>query len=354
MSPVRRAPTVAAPAPVPVPTVSGEVFDIFDVTQYAAGKTIPEGDYAVEFLVQEHQSIRAETGLAVGKPRLIVMLVAYPLKGGDPYEQPVSFGTKAILSWVPTPNGKGIMKRAGGPGLPPTNKSNWMYFLDSMVQSGMPADALRGNDLSAIDGTWMHIQPVPEPEERKSFRKTAATGEAAEEDEPRGSGLMPACTGFIDGGKPWEGGGGFQFVQQPAPAAPPTAPARRVAPAAPTAAAPTRPAPVAARRPPVAAAPPPPPAAEETDEGGMSLEDAALECIGDVLTVPAHAKGIKIMAARMAVHQAATKKFGDQTATDIVNGFFSGSDANLLNLLGTIDYTISGTGPQREIVPTAK
>lgn len=352
--PVRRAvQPVAAVAPPPPPSSTGEVFDIFDVSQYAVGKMIPEGDYAVEFVVQEHQSIKAETGQAVGKPRLVVMLVAYPLKGGDPYEQPVSFGSKAIASWVPTANGKGIQKRAGGPGLPPTNKSNWMYFLDSMIQSGMPVDALKGNDLSAIDGTWMHIQPVPEPEERKSFRKTAATGEAQEDDEPRGNGLMPACTGFIEGGKPWEGGGGFGFVQQ-APAAP-AAPARVATRPAPVAARPAAVAPAAApRRAPVAVPPPPPPPQTEEPEGEMTLEDAALEAIGNVLTKPGNAKSLKIMKARMDVHAVATEKFGDQTATDIVNQFFGGNDANLLNLLGNIDYTISGTGPQREIVPAAK
>ncbi len=341
MSPVRRNAAAVAPPPP-----QEELFDMFNLGAYAGGKTIPEGDYAVEFIIQEHQAVNA-AGQQVGKPRLITMLVAYPRAGGDPIEQPLGWGGKALASWVPNSTGKGVIKRAGGPGLPPTNKSNWLLFLDSMVQCGLPNDALRGQDLSAIDGVWMHIKPVPEPEERKSFKKQAATGEAADQadDEPRGNGLMPICTEILPGGEPWAGGGGFDPAAG-APTAPakPVAAVNRRAPAAVAAA----PAPAAPARRAPAAAPVAAPAEVDTE----SLESVAMECIGDVLVQPAFANGLKRMKLRMETHSAAVKKFDEQTASDIISTYFS-SDASLGNLLGTIGYKLSGVGPQQDVLPAA-
>lgn len=336
MSPVRRT-TAAAPPP---PPPEGELLDIFNLSSYAGGKTIPEGDYAVEFIAQEHQSIN-QSGQAVGKPRVGVMLVCYPRAGGDPIEQFVSLGTKAILSWVPTSTGKGFAKRAGGPGLPPTNKSNWVLLLDSMVQCGLPVETLKGNDFTVLDGVWMHIKPMPEPEERKSFRTQAATGEAGGEDEVRGNGLIPICTEILQGGAPWEGGGGFDTAA-PAPAAAKPI-ARRAPAAAPVAAAPTAP----ARRPALV----PTAAPVEEAAGDDDLADVALQCIGDVLTLPQFANGLKRMKLRMEVHGVAIKKYDEQTATDITNAYFSGNDEALGTLLGSIDYKLKGVGPQMEVVP---
>jgi hypothetical protein len=291
----------------------------------------------------ENQSIN-QAGQAVGKPRVGTMLVCYPLQGGDPLEQFVSLGTKAILSWVPNSTGKGFAKRAGGPGLPPTNKSNWVLLLDSMIQCGLPADTLKGNDFTAIDGIWMHIKPMPEPEERKSFRKQAATGEAQEDDEPRGNGLVPICTEILEGGKPWEGGGGFTAMAAP-PAAQPARPA--AAPNRRTAAAPaTAPAPVAAPRRP--AAPAPPPVEDSGDE--ETLEQAAMLCVADVLQMPQYHQSIKRMELRMKTHGVATQKYDEATASAIITDYFSNETA-LGNLLGGLGYKLSGAGPQQSVIP---
>lgn len=336
MSPVRR-----AAAPPPPPQESGEALDIFNLQSYYGGKTIPEGDYAIEFVAKEGQSTNA-MGQAVGKPRVGVELVLYPLQGGDPIDKFLSLGSKALASWVPNSTGKGFAKRAGGPGLPPTNKSNWVVFLNSLIQCGLPIDQLKGNDFSALDGLWAHIKEMPEPEERKMFKTQAATGESAGEqgdDEPKGNGLVPTCLEILEGGKPWEGGGGFTTAPAAAPARPAAAAPRRAPAAAPaTVAAPV------ARRAPVSAPPPPP------VEEGESVEDAALQCISDaILESP---KGIKRMKLRMRVHEIALAKYDEQTATDIVNGFVANETA-LANVLGSIDYKISGAGPQAEIVPVA-
>jgi hypothetical protein len=94
--------------------------------------------------------------------------------------------------------------------------------------------------------------------------------------------------------------------------------------------------------------PPPPPAAEEGDE--ETLESAALSCIGDVLLKPEFARGLKRMKLRMEVHGAAVAKYGDETATDILTTYFSDEKA-LANMLGAIDYKLSGAGPQQDVVP---
>jgi hypothetical protein len=56
------------------------------------------------------------------------------------------------------------------------------------------------------------------------------------------------------------------------------------------------------------------------------------------------------MKLRMEVHGAAVAKYGDETATDILTTYFSDEKA-LANMLGAIDYKLSGAGPQQDVVP---
>lgn len=340
--PVRRAAPPAAAAPVEY-----ELFDAGDLSAYAAGKSIPEGDYAMEFVVMNYQATN-QAGATFGKPRTGVMLYAHPLAGGDPIEQFVSMGTNTRESWAPHPeHGKSLVKipvNAGGKGVPPTNKSNWHILLETMYQCGLPAGFFK-NDFSVLDGIWAHVKPMPEPEERKNFRKNAATGEEQAEEEVKGSGMVPHVTAILPGGRVWvEGEGGFEFQTAPATSAKRTAPVAAPAPAAPAA----RPAPPRRAVGAAPVAPPPQPPAAEGD--GEELIDIAQAAIGDVLVDPTNANGIKRLKLRLAAHSAIKAKYDDQTATDVVNQFLNSEDG-WASVLGPIGYRINGAGPQADIVP---
>lgn len=344
MAPVRRtaAPVAAA--------VEYELFDAGDLAAYSGGKTIPEGDYALELVVQMNQSTNA-AGQAVGKPRVGVQMFAHPLAGGDPIEQFVSFGSKAHESWAPHPDtGKSLVKipvSAGGKGLPPPKGTNWQLLLESLYQAGLPAGYFK-NDFTLLDGIWVHIKPMPEPENRKDMKKNAATGEQGQEEDsgPRGSGMVPTVTAILDGGRVWiEGEGGFDFASAPAPVAAP--PAWRGSPGS----GPATPAPVAAPRRAVAPTAAPVVAAAEVEGDSEELIDIVNNAIGDVLTLPEFIKTApKRLKFRLKVHEMVKAKYDDKTASDVISTYF-GSDDSLSAVLSPIGYKISGAGPQADIVP---
>lgn len=336
------APIVAAAQPV----VNGQnAFRLFDTSSYVGGKDIAEGDYAIALEARMHQPTDSN-GKAYpnSKPRVGVMFTCYPLDGGEPQEKFVALGTKADGSWAPRADGLHFVPVAGGPGHLPSNKSNWVFLMESMLQAGLPAE-LADADFSAINGTWAHVKSVPEPEERKSYGKKkggASTGEAAmdatkADDEPRGSGLIPSVVSFLDGGKAWEGGGGFpEAAAEAAPAAPVvnTPPARRrVAPAA-----------AAAVAAPQAAAPSVP--AGEADE----LSSIVLNEIGNVLGDAANVNGLTLLKLRIGVNSALVKAHGVETATAIMDQTI-GNDAVLSGLLGQVGYKKTGVGPTAQIGP---
>jgi hypothetical protein len=179
-------------------------FNFGNLSGYSAGGGLPEGDYCLNNVhIKMHQSIDPQ-GVKRGDARLSVMITFIPLTGdGDEVEKAYSLGSKAHLSWVPRADGKGIEPVVGGPGTPPNNGTNWALFVKSLLDSGMPEDVLK-DDVSALSGTWVHMQNVPEPEERKGFAQ-AATGEAGQDTRPK---TVAIVSEIKENGKPWEGTGG--------------------------------------------------------------------------------------------------------------------------------------------------
>lgn len=224
--PVR--PKTAAPAASPI---SGLLTRSF----YSGGFTLPEGKYALTFIVGFEKQKEGANYAA----RLGVHITAHPLSGGEPMEQFLSMGSTAAKSFAPDPETqKTVVAIPGAVGGTLNNKANWFIFLNSLFECGMPE--LKGG-FEEIDGIHVHTGLVPEPEDRKGFG--AKTGEAAQEKEdqkPRQGGMIPVVIEILDSGKPWEGTGGVPD-ETAAPAAPTkvvgkiapkTAPAAPAAPAA--------------------------------------------------------------------------------------------------------------------------
>jgi hypothetical protein len=347
-----------SPVGVVPPQTMAEV-SFGQLADYSGGAQLPEGDYCLYFDVRVHQATDKLSGAARGQANLGVMIQAWDLHDpvAEPKEKFVSMGSKAKLTFQPNASGKGLALVPGGPAGSLNNKTNWFYLLESLYQCGMP-EGVFSNDLTTIDGIHVHLSNIPEPEERKSYRKGAKTAvvdpDEKADDEPKGSGLMPVITEIYETGRPWEGTGGV-------PTAPlaiaPTAQATPVHAAPPPALAQPGPRPVAARPAPVAAAPvtrapaappraparPAPVAVVQAPaEQNGDLQDVALTAIGNVLVQDKYKGGAPKLTLRTEVFKLAKTAAGEAAAQSVLSQFFS-TDAKLAELLNTVGYGINGS-----------
>jgi hypothetical protein len=325
--------------PTATPAPAGVAFGGLDA--YSGGAALPEGDYAVWFDVRIHQATNKQTGAAYGTADLGVMMTCVDLHNPaeEPKEKFLGMGRKAKETFMPDATGKGLALVPGGPAGSLNNKTNWFYMLKSLYDCGLP-EGVFVNDFTTIDGIWMHIQNVPEPEERKNFAKGAKTGDDQPEEERKGSGLMPQCTDILEGGKPWEGTGGMPagpITPKAAPAARPafTPPAPRAATAPP---APARPAAPAARPGPRAVAPV---AAAPAVESNGDLQDIALNALGEILSRDTMKNGGAKLTLRTETFKYLKAQAGEEAANGVINTFFS-SDAALGALLNVVGFAVAG------------
>lgn len=311
-APIRRAASAAAVADTRV--------SFGNLSMYAGGGGIPEGDYILFFDVMMYQAENKQ-GVKRGPARLGVMLNAYPLL--DPTEEAkktkfYGMGRNMDKSFAPGPDGKSIVPVPGGPASTFPKFTNWDVLLRSFYDSGL-GEGVFDNDLTVLDGMHAHIALVAAPEERKSFQKSK-TGEAGEDEaeDIKGDGMIPIVTEIKEDGKPWEGTGGIPDAA--APKAAPKAPARP-APGA-------RPSPVATRpaaRPAPAAAP-----AEVVDLG-----DIATNGVTEVLLK--NPNGCTKLLLRTATFKAVTVAVDEETANAVLETYF-GTDDALNSILGPLGY----------------
>lgn len=332
MSPLKRAAT--PPAAVGV--------NFGDDAFYVGGFTLPEGNYALSFDVRMHAFTKQDG--TKGQERLGVMVMAYPLiedkneiSFGEPMPQFYGMGNKAALSFAPNPDtGKGLIAIPGAPASSLPRLTNWDVLRKSLYDCGLP-QGIFTNDFTTIDGIWVHTQNMKAPEERKSFG--SRTGEAEEEQRDT---LVSVVTEILDGGKPWEGGGG---LPEGAETAPPPKPAvvRRAAPAAlrgrsaGDAAAPA----VAAARPTARRAAAPAPPVEEEDNDQLILEAAsnALTALLDK-----NPTGMKKLLLRTGAFK--TLSADPDMAQAVMETHFANDEA-LNAVLGQLGFKIAGM----EVVP---
>lgn len=334
MAPVKRPPAQQAP-PAPTGVNFGD-----DAFYMGGGFNLPEGNYALMFDIRMHAFTKANG--TKGEEYLGIMLTAWPLieengelsYGEEPLPQFYSMGKKAKLSFAPDPaTGKGLIAIPNAPAQNAPRLTNWDIFRKSLYDAGLPSGIFT-NDISVLDGIWVHTANVKPPEERKAFG--AATGEAQAEDQREN--LVSVVTEILDGGAPWDGGGGLpEGAAEAAAPAPPPKPAARAAvrpaarAAAPTAAkAPARPVAVARKTAPAA------PAEEEgvDEEAVVEAANTALSTVlGD------NPKGLK----KLMLRTSAFKEMADNPdmAQAVMETHFS-DDAALEALLGPLGFKLSG------------
>lgn len=315
MSPVtRKAPPVA------------EGVNFGDPDIYSGGNfDMPEGDYALEFDVRHHAYTKADG--SSGQQMLGVMVTAHPLAGGEVMEHFLSLGKKALASFVPDPDtGKKLLPIPGAPAMSgPPGMTNFKLFLDSLYEAGLPKGTFT-NDISVLDGIWVHTANVPEPEQRKQMG--AATGEVAQESRNRGPNMTLVVTEIKDDGKPWDGTGGIpEATEAIAPVKAKVAVKAQVKAAAPPAKVPGKKAPAA------------PPVVE--DGGDEEVLAAAVETIGKILEK--NPNGLLRLGLRTQTFTQAKKDHGDDMAQAIIDGFFEAGDEALNTALGQHGYAVQGS-----------
>lgn len=301
--------------------------NFLDLAFYVGGKILPKGKWAMEFNLMLHAGTRADG--TSGVARLGAMATCYPIDDegnlkGEPQDHFFSFGSKAHESWAPHPEtGKSLVPVPGGSGAGATNKSNWVYFLKSLYDCGLPAGSV-ANDFSALDGIWIHTDNIPEPEERKGFK--AATGEASSDGQAYNNQMVVAVE-ILDGGKPWEGTGGIPEAKAAGKGKPAVAGkvAGKIAPKG-------------------KAAPEPEP--EEEAGGDEDVKSAAEDAFSDILSKKEFEKGLKKIKLRTETFKIVKAKHDDDMAQKVVDEILS-DDSALATVLEALGYTVKGT----DIVP---
>lgn len=307
------------PSKRPAAAVQEEYVGFLSPEFYSGGGLgIPAGKFALAFELMNFQPRNQTTGASVGPSRLGVEVTAYPIGDPDPEAnkktQFLSMGSKADQSFAPSADGKRLVAKPGASG--GLNEStNWAIFFKSLVDSGVPTEVLAQNTLEVLDGMWVNIQHVPEPEERKGFR--TSTGEAGMTDQPQTPRQIPVVSEILEGGEPWNGGGGMPAASNGAAKAAPVQ-------AAPKAATPT---PITKGK----SAPAPTPAGE----GDVRM--AAVEAIGKV--IEANPNGITKIKLRNETFKAAGQS---DMAEAIVSTFFA-DDGSLNGILGDFGYGLKGS-----------
>lgn len=293
-----------------------EGFNFGDLGFYSAGGGIPEGDYIWTDLTVMMFQAQTQAGVARGPLRLGVMITMLPLE--DPRDelartQFYSMGGNADKVFAPNPEtGKGIVAIPGAAGTSMNNSTNWAVLLKSLYDSTLPLGIFT-NDVSVLEGMHVHMANVPEPEERKSFRQQAATGEAAaqQQDQPQSRGTVAVVTEIKEDGKPWEGTGGI-----------PQATATK-----PNGVAKPEPKPVAK---PVA------PAAAASDDDLLTV---AINGISDVLGK--NPNGMVKLKLRTKTFAAVKEASGEENANKVINTYFVTDDA-LNAVLVDVGYSVQG------------
>lgn len=317
---------MAPPRRATAPAAASNKVNFGELEFYGASFNLPEGDYAMEHNVMLHAYTKQDG--SKGQEMLGVMLSAHPLAGGEPLETFLSMGAKAKLSFAPDPNdGKGLVPIPGGPAATLSGMTNWNIYLKSLYDSGLPKGIFI-NDVSVLDGVWVHTQNIPEPAERKAYAANKSnTGEQAEEGEKKDFGpkLTTVVTEIKDGGAPWEGGGGFDGLGEAAKPGP-KAPGKVV----------SLPAKAQAK-----AAPAP---AAGGDEDVMAAAEAGTSA---VLEKAENAAGCTRLALRTGTFKAVQAVYGDETAQAVIETYFA-DDAAINSVIGKHGYKVTGT----KVVPS--
>jgi hypothetical protein len=294
---------------------------------YVTGGGIPNGQYALEFIVKMHQGTD-KNGVAKYAARLGVMVMAHSLSDpehqgeGKAYTEFYSMGTDAHKSYAPNAEtGKSLVPVPGGPGGGLPSSTNFAILRKSLVDSGLPS-GIFVNDISVLDGIHVVMMKVKPPEERSTFASKSSSEVGGEERSDR---MISVVSEILDDGKPWEGTGGI-----PAGA---SAPVTKAPVKAPT--------PIKGKTPPSAT----PEETESADEADVmtAASSAAVDILNSInpMTKKSNLGGMLHLTLRTGIYSLVKKTHGEDMAQAVASTYFASTDA-LNELLNPIGYSSDG------------
>lgn len=297
---------------------------------YSGGFLVPQGYYVITDM-----TVMLYRGHKGDQPEVLGCMVSFvPLT--DPKEenkksQFYGFGSQAHKSFMPNPqHGKGIVPIPGAPATGFNESTNWNIFRKSFFDCNLPQGIVTDR-VDPLEGTWVYLQHIPEPEERKSFN-TNSTAEVQQT--ARADKKIAVIGQILDGGKPWEGTGGW-------PAGPVNV-GNGHAPAPVAASTLVRPA-TAPLMPPTPQFTPPPPPAPPAGMDTVDIQTHAMNAIADTLEKLAIAGQVapQRLAVRNDVFNLVATKSGEQTATAVLTQVID-IPQNFETILGSLGYKTQG------------
>jgi len=201
--------TVAAVAQPPAGTGMGP--NLMDTSIFVSGGGVPDGDYCIFAEYAIHTPTDKATGAPKGDPKLGVMVTYYAINdlAAEPRKQHYSVGRNAHKSFMPNADGSGIVPIPGAPPQPFYHDTAWEVFINEAVNAGVP-DKLPGP--KSLNGFWVHITQVNEPESWSKMPQTGATAEV--QGKPREPVKIAVISQILPGGNPLQGGGGLEALQK--------------------------------------------------------------------------------------------------------------------------------------------
>lgn len=325
------------------PVQDAEAVNFGDLEFYVSGGgglNLPPGLYAMEHEVLMFLP-RKKDNTPSGTPAfLAAKLIAHPInedgtpvEEGEVHETILSMGSKAHESFQPGADGKSL-RRVPNPKFPNAlADTNWQLYLKSLYDCGLPR-GIFSNDFTVLDGIWVRTDLQAAPAKRKEYQGRGTGAAAAQnqqgQEKKQYDDKVVVVVDILDGGKPWEGGGGI-----PEADAKPTA-KKSAGPAGKSKATAAAPAGKKTGKPAVAAE-------EEGDD--EAVKTAAMDAIGTVLSKKANKGGMKKAKLRMEVFGAIGEEDEDM-AQAVADTIFADED-QLSGVLEELGFELRGP----EVVP---
>lgn len=280
---------------------------------YTSGYTLTEGDYVwKDVSIVMHEGFSEKKGAARLGVKITMALLSDPEKD---VQQFWSFGSKAHLSFMPTDDGKGVQLVPEPVARTLSGATNWNMLRESLKNAGVPEEVFASPSVEGLEGLWVHMMTVPEPAERANMQNDISeVGQA-----PRKPGVVAVVSGIVEGGAPWEGGGGMPDAK--------TAKKKTATPAA--LATKKKAAPVVEEE----------PEAEAGTEDEDEVESAALSGITKALTKSPG--GTNIVNLKRETFRAVKASHGDEMAQQVMSQIMSDED-RLSSVLSFSGWKLSG------------
>lgn len=178
---------------------------VMSLSMYSEGGGVPEGDYVWSDIVFANHTGFGEQKYAA-RLGAVITLQSLTNPTAKPFKKFYSMGESAQKSFAPDPdtNGRSLVSIPQAKDKTLSAKSSWAILLQSLYQSGLPAEIV-DDSVEPIIGIHVHMQDQPTPE---SWSDRGASTAEKTSDDVKIPKTISVVSLIHEDGKPWEGTGG--------------------------------------------------------------------------------------------------------------------------------------------------